>query len=707
MELLAPAGTLEVFEVAVGAGADAVYIGAPFFNAREPARHFSMAELAAMIDHAHRNGVKLYMAMNSLVKEDEIARLIETLAMLEELGPDALIIQDPGIYYLVRNFFPGLRIHASTLMAAHNSMAVQTLTNMGFSRVVLPRELTMEEIAKISAVTDVELEVFIHGAMCFSYSGLCLFSSFQGGRSGLRGRCVQPCRRRYSWQGRGRGQGSGYLFSMNDLQGIGLLGELRKAGVSSLKIEGRLRSANYVGNVVKAYRLALDSGPADRGALREAEELLERAMGRKATRGYFSGVRPSDLIAPQHSGNIGIFLGKLKPGRGQSASLVLNGSVNKGDRLRLHQEKTGERLSFSLKNIRVAGKTVEKAGKGTKVAIELPALPVAGDTVYKVDLASDRGSTKKRTIRPDRFAAKVRKLGTDKRIRQIVASVTGGQCLDRPAPWKSQSRKGKTKRSGSGSQLLPIWARSDDPFILRQKFPLLPERVVINLSGESFNRFLRMKRSGPLFRRIVWALPPIIDEERLAFFQERISKLIEMGFMEWQVAHYSQISLFEGTECRLYGDHTLNILNGLALRVAGERGLQGSLISIETDRQNLAAICRQAGEVAKGMVVYSFPALFTSRYTGSPMQYGRTFASPRGERFSLRQAWGYTMAVPETPFSLLPDLVDLARLGVEYAVVDLSGRSLDRRSFDDVFHQITGRSKGGRSHSFNFHHTLK
>ena len=349
MELLAPAGTLEVFEVAIESGADAVYIGAPFFNARELAHHFSMAEVAAMIDYGHHNGVKVYMAMNSLVKEGEISRVIETLAMLEELRPDALIIQDPGIYYLVKNFFPGLRIHASTLMAAHNSQAVKMLETIGFSRVVLPREMTIDEISKISTATNVELEVFIHGAMCFSYSGLCLFSSFQGGRSSLRGRCVQPCRRRYSWQGRGRGQGSGYFFSMNDLQGIGLLEKLRKAGVTSLKIEGRMRSASYVGNVVKAYRLALDSKPGDQAVLKKAGQLLDRAMGRKATSGYFPGVSPGDLLTPQHSGNIGVFLGKVKSGQGRNATLILNGSINKGDRLRLHQEGSGERLSFSLK----------------------------------------------------------------------------------------------------------------------------------------------------------------------------------------------------------------------------------------------------------------------------------------------------------------------------------------------------------------------
>ena len=223
------------------------------------------------------------------------------------------------------------------------------MAELGFSRVVLPRELTLAEIAAIRAETKVELEVFVHGAMCFSYSGLCLFSSYQGGRSGLRGRCVQPCRRRYTWQGKGRKPGaSGYFFSMNDLQGLELLGDLRRAGVDSLKIEGRMRNAAYVGNVVKAYRLVLDQ-PDEPAAAREALALLDQAMGRQPSRGYFPGPRPQDALNPRYSGNVGKFLGKIRSVRGKEATLVLQVEVNQGDRLRLHQEESGDRQAFSLK----------------------------------------------------------------------------------------------------------------------------------------------------------------------------------------------------------------------------------------------------------------------------------------------------------------------------------------------------------------------
>jgi putative protease len=710
MELLAPAGTLEVFETAVAAGADAIYIGAPFFNARELARHFSLAEVAAMIDYGHKHGVKVYLAMNSLIKEDELAKAVESLAVLEKLGPDALIIQDLGLYYLVRNFFPKMRIHASTLMAANNAMAVNKLADMGYSRVVLPRENTLAEIKQISSSTNVELEVFVHGAMCFSFSGLCLFSSFQGGRGSLRGRCVQPCRRRYTWQGGGKAKGgSGYFFSMNDLEGIDLLPELAAAGVTSLKIEGRMRSSSYVGNVVRAYRMVLDSAPGDRDVLAAAHRLLNDAMGRKASRGYFPGSHPTDVLAPQHSGNIGIFLGKVKPGGGKMATMKINGPLNVGDRLRLHREKSGERQGFSLKKIKVGAKFVERAAKGTVVSIELPVAAGEGDVLYKVDSAAGRGKTARRGINPEHFADRLKKLEADDRAEKIMAEIFGemrpGVNAGSSSPTVPGPKMGRKGGSGGGRPL-PLWFRSDDPFIVKQRFPIAPERIVINLSGEAFNRFLRMKKSGPLFRRIIWALPFVIDEDKRSFFQERVAALVELGFRDWQIGHFSQTGFFEGLGCRLSGDYTLNVLNSLSARVLKGNGLPGGLVSIENDRDNLAGFCRSVADFRKGMVVYGFPALFTSRYCGVPMQYDRVFKSPRGESFILRQAWGYTRALPTQPFSLLTELAELARIGVDYGVVDLSGQPLTGKVVGDVFRRITEPAKEVKAAGFNFHRIL-
>jgi len=207
MELLAPAGNMESFRAAVQAGADAVFVGAPALNARNLARDLRLEEIAAMIHYCREHGLKLYLAANSLAREQDLPQVIETLAILAELQPDALIVQDLGVINIVKDYFPSLPLHASTLMAATNSLAVNAFASMGLERVVLARELTVQEIGIICKKSEIEIEVFIHGAMCFSYSGLCLFSSFLGGKSGLRGRCVQPCRRQYTWESKAGSRG--------------------------------------------------------------------------------------------------------------------------------------------------------------------------------------------------------------------------------------------------------------------------------------------------------------------------------------------------------------------------------------------------------------------------------------------------------------------------------------------------------------------
>ena len=438
-ELLAPAGTINVFEGAVEAGADAVYIGAPALNARALSRNFSWAEIGAMIQFAHGRGVKLYLAANSLLKESEIPLALDTLAILDALKPDALIIQDLGLYHLCKKYFPQIRLHASTLLGAHNSLAVRQFKNMGFNRVVLARELTIKEINSIARSSNVELEVFIHGALCFSYSGLCLFSSYLGGKSSLRGRCVQPCRRRYHWEQK-KGK-PGYFFSMNDLSGIDLINRLKKAGISSFKIEGRLRSAHYVTSVVKAYRMVIDADRGDKKIIENARQLLQQAMGRKTSKGYFSTVEEKKLISPYHSGNIGIYLGQAGKGTGSGkVVLELKQSLQVGDRLRLHQEDTGERVPFTVRNMILRGRKTSKANSGSHITLEVPALVKKGDSLFKVDSRKAREAEKKKPrIDVANFSSIINKVqrNTKQKVQTVQKSLAAG-------------RSGSGKISGSG-----------------------------------------------------------------------------------------------------------------------------------------------------------------------------------------------------------------------------------------------------------------
>ena len=766
MELLAPAGTIEAFEAAVESGADAIYIGAPTFNARALARHFSLAEVAAMIDHAHKNRVKVYLAMNSLMKEEEIGKAVEELAALEALKADALIVQDLGISYLARKFFPGLRLHASTLMGAHNSLNVRQFAEMGFKRVVLAREMTLAEIGQFHKQCPVELEVFVHGALCFAYSGLCLFSSYLGGKSGLRGRCVQPCRRRYTWGGKGRSLGSpaGYLFSMNDLAGLELIPQLRQAGVSSLKIEGRMRSAQYVGSVVKAYRLALDN-PATPAVLAEAKELLEQAMGRKASLGYFKKAQPTDIIAPQHSGNIGLFLGKTEKVTANRAQMTLKEPLRIGDRLRIHQEGSGERQSFTLKGLWQGKLALDKAAAGSKVQVDLPPGAQWGDSLYKVDSEERRRQAAKKGIQPELFSKKVANLVDPRKLAQVTHFL--GISGNRPAPAKTREERpgrGQTqvqtrgqaqgqaqgRRSVAQVQLpLEWWLKIDDFESLKVQLPTPPSRLVITLSRQTFAQYGRQqKRLTPYRRRLVWALPPVILEADLEFYREAIAHLRGSGYNAWQIGHIGQRLFFEAGAPKsgesieeglssgrkkgragqapaerllLFGDYTLNVLNSLSVQALAGLGLNNAQLAIETDRQNLFDVLGHIAELSSlpaqtklipggcknalpmGMTIYGLPPLFTARLASPFFKYEQPLVSPKGEVIVLKQCWGQTVAVADQPFSLVPHSAELAARGVAYGVVDLSHMRPKSDELVAVFRQSGQPGRGGhRLRTFNY-----
>jgi putative protease len=364
-ELLAPAGSFEAFFAAVEAGADAVYTGLKDFSARAKAKNFTLADLEKLTHFLQRDGKRLYVTLNTLVKETELSELIDTLGALEQIGINAVILQDLAVWKLARDHFPGLELHSSTQMTVHNSAGVKMLERMGFTRGVLARELSLAEIAEIRRNTTLELEHFIHGALCFSFSGQCYFSSFLGGKSGNRGRCAQPCRRRHNYR-----QQQGYYFSTNDLSAIDLLPELEQAGVCSLKIEGRMKSAEYVYKVVGAYRCALDATPEQRSAvLKEAKQLLKESFGRQPTKGFLPGGQPSDIAIPSVKGATGRYLGEVAKVRGGEISFKTKGKLHLGDRLRIQPASDKAGTAFTIRQLQLGKRSVKQVPAGSFVSV--------------------------------------------------------------------------------------------------------------------------------------------------------------------------------------------------------------------------------------------------------------------------------------------------------------------------------------------------
>lgn len=254
-ELLAPAGSLEIFKGVIESGADAVYVGGSMFGARAYANNFTEEELLEAIDFAHLRGVKVYLTVNTLIKNSEFSKLYDYLLPYYKRGLDAVIVQDLGVVKAIHEYFPSMEIHTSTQMTVMGADGVRFLSQFGVTRVVMAREVSLAEMKRIHEETGMELEAFVHGALCYSYSGQCLFSSILGGRSGNRGRCAQPCRLPYTVEGKK----DEYILSLKDMCGIKALDKLHEAGVYSLKIEGRMKQLEYACGVVKYYRSYIDS----------------------------------------------------------------------------------------------------------------------------------------------------------------------------------------------------------------------------------------------------------------------------------------------------------------------------------------------------------------------------------------------------------------------------------------------------------------
>ncbi len=743
MELLAPVGTAETFGAALDAGADAVYVGAPGFNARNLARDVRLEEIGAMIDHCHNLDKKLYIAANSLVLERELPLVIENLALLQELKPDALIVQDLGLIRLVRQYFPELKLHGSTLTTVHNSDGVRYQADLGCERVVLARELTLKEIGAIAARRErTELEIFIHGAMCFSYSGLCLFSSYLGGKSGLRGRCVQPCRRAYSTGGRtsvGKGtKGAGkksdsgrYLFSMNDLTGLDAVPVLKEAGISSLKIEGRLRSAHYVHSIVGAYRKVLDADPQHQDeALTEARVLVDQAMSRKTSSGYFFSPQPAEAISPHHSGNMGIHLGRFTVTRmvgGQlTCRFVTKGSLAVGDRLRLHVEPSGERTAFRLKSLFVLGEKHESAVVGSKVSIELPAgfqTAINGHVeVYKVDGGAQVGSSYDGVLQAARvgreLAVKRKQLAvTVDRIVSLVCDTGSAISIEEQPEIKTKGAVTKRPyRPPPVRKKLPLdwWLKTDSLKLILGDLPLAPDRYLLSFNKQTVSQAGKMKGAlGKKARLLTWALPPLIMQNDLPRVQKQIQLLLRTGFRSFQLGHLSQKLLFKGEKATLFADYTANLFNNQAVAMVSELGIAAAQAGIEMDRaalQDLFNGCRGtvgspgAGgrNIPVGLMVYGAPALYTSRLAPDSFPYEKQILSPRDEPYVIRKKEGYTQTFPDKPFSLLPYLDDLKEMGVKYVVVDISGGTSSKREMQDLDDRLHNTGRYSKLSTFNY-----
>ena len=618
--ILAPAGGRESFLAAIAAGADGIYCGLKSFSARMEARNFSLEELRDLTALARGEGVRVFVTLNTLLGDAElepVGRLLERLHRF--VRPEGVIVQDLALAALVRQAGFAGEVHWSTLANVSFPSALGFLARrLPADAVVLPRELTVEEIRRAAAACPpgLRLEVFVHGALCYGVSGRCYWSSFLGGKSGLRGRCVQPCRRVYR---QGTGEGARH-FSCLDLE-LEVLAKvlLTIPQVAAWKIEGRKKGPHYVHATVSAYRLLRDHA-GDRSAQREARSLLALALGRPGSHGFFLPQRPEHPVPADGRTGSGFFLGRLKgaPGR-----LYLNPRIAllPGDRLRVGFEDTpGHRLEQLGRGLPAGGRLALPRAPGPE--------PERGTPVFLID-RREEGLKKAIAALAGRLPREGGSIPPATfRVRLPRAAGGGGTAREeivhrRPQP----ASRGKDAGAWLDEPDAAAWEGVD------------PARV------------------RP------W-LPPALfpsEEERL---REVLQGLLARGFREFVLNAPWQAALFPEGERRLslWAGPFCNLANALSLEVAAELGFCGAIVSPEPPADVLLSLPRRS-PIPLGIVVRGLWPLCVSRIPPLSLDAGRPFRSPKGEEAWFQQRGGLTWVYPGWRMDLRAEKERLGRAG--------------------------------------------
>ena len=561
MELLAPAGSMEALRAAVCNGADAVYLGADTFNARINARNFSAADLQEAVVYCHVRGVKVHLTLNTLVLDREMPRAAELIRLAASCGVDAFIVQDLGVVSLCRQLAPDVPIHASTQMSIHSLEGVMEAAALGCSRVVLARELPAEEIAHICKKSPVEIEVFVHGALCMCYSGQCYLSSVIGRRSGNRGQCAQPCRLPYGY---GRFESTRYPLSLKDNCLAGELDELRRMGVASIKIEGRMKRHEYVAIVTRAYRTVLNGGKLMPSDLQE----LETAFSRQGfTDGYFRGQTGSDMFGRRQEGEDTADLfasarATYEQGEPQRIGVRFYAMIRRGEPAQLAVEDPDGNLC------RTRGPVPEQAVYRSLTPQDLEQqLKKTGGTPYLCTAV--RSSLDPDLMLPASAINAMR--------RDVIAELTAKR--GRAAPARLNAYDEPPRYDGiAGEPQLTIAVRTAGQITSRM-LSMKPTVLYVPLSELAEHPDLP-QRVG-VETQLAAILPRVIWSGELAPVARQLRTVYEMGVRQVLAGNLGQLHIARAAGFAVRGDFGLNIVNSRAMRYLREQGLDSQLLSFE------------------------------------------------------------------------------------------------------------------------------
>ncbi len=602
-ELLAPAGSLEILKGVIESGADAVYVGGSMFGARAYANNFTEEELLEAIDFAHLRGVKVYLTVNTLIKNSEFSKLYDYLLVYYKRGLDAVIVQDLGVVKAIHEYFPSMEIHTSTQMTVTGADGVRFLSQFGVTRVVMAREVSLAEMKRIHEETGMELEAFVHGALCYSYSGQCLFSSILGGRSGNRGRCAQPCRLPYTVEGKK----DEFILSLKDMCGIKALDKLHDAGVYSLKIEGRMKQLEYACGVVKYYRSYIDSMK----PVSDADYDRIKALGNRCgfTDRYYFDHNGSDMVT------------YVKP------NFVSNAA-----------EPSPEKRKLSIE-----GELVLREGEPGSLTVK------RGDVTYKASIEPVSAALKAPL---DKKAAidRINKTGdTDFEFSHIKAQI--GENVFVPNGALNKLRRDAI--SGLCDKLLKKYYRNDARYADMSRLTALPEHVVksdaahdeaINdytticscmtraqldtlIGYECFDVFYLdfdmydrktliqqfaddVKSLTKQNKKVYLMLPTIFRADSSDYFVSIAKELDKVSFEGFVVKNYEELYLTENlfTGKKVILDHNMYTFNDVSKSAFFEHGVSGDTVPLELNSREIM----HRNNIGSQMIVYGYYPLMTT-----------------------------------------------------------------------------------------------
>ena len=602
-ELLAPAGSLEILKGVIESGADAVYVGGSMFGARAYANNFTEEELLEAIDFAHLRGVKVYLTVNTLIKNSEFSKLYDYLLPYYKRGLDAVIVQDLGVVKAIHEYFPSMEIHTSTQMTVTGADGVRFLSQFGVTRVVMAREVSLAEMKRIHEETGMELEAFVHGALCYSYSGQCLFSSILGGRSGNRGRCAQPCRLPYTVEGKK----DEYILSLKDMCGIKALDKLHDAGVYSLKIEGRMKQLEYACGVVKYYRSYIDSMK----PVTDADYDRIKALGNRCgfTDRYYFDHNGSDMVT------------YVKP------NFVSNAA-----------EPSPEKRKLSIE-----GELVLREGEPGSLTVK------RGDVTYKASIEPVSAALKAPL---DKKAAidRINKTGdTDFEFSHIKAQI--GENVFVPNGAINKLRRDAI--SGLCDKLLKKYYRDDARYADMSGLTAIPEHVVksdaahdeaINdytticscmtraqldtlIGYECFDEFYLdfdmydrktliqqfaddVKSLTKQNKKVYLMLPTIFRADSSDYFVSIAKELDKVSFEGFVVKNYEELYLTENlfTDKKIILDHNMYTFNDVSKSAFFEHGVSGDTVPLELNSREIM----HRNNIGSQMIVYGYYPLMTT-----------------------------------------------------------------------------------------------